>query len=234
MRLSVVVPALNEERALAATLARTLALGFDEVFVVDGGSRDRTREVATQFVERRTSNVPPVIVLSAPTGRASQMNAGAAAASGDALLFLHADTTLPDGARAAIERALADPACVGGRFDVRFDRDRGTAWLVSRMMNLRSRWTGIATGDQALFVRRAVFDRLGGFSDVPIMEDVDFSRRLKRAGRLAALRLKVVTSFRRWEVCGPFRTILLMWLLRFLYWIGVSPHTLKHMYSDER
>ncbi|WP_447974401.1 TIGR04283 family arsenosugar biosynthesis glycosyltransferase [Nitrospira sp. Kam-Ns4a] len=162
------------------------------------------------------------------------MNAGAAASSGDVLLFLHADTRLPDDARGAIEQALRDPACVGGRFDVRFDRDCGAAWLVSHLMNLRSRWTGIATGDQAIFVRREVFERLGGFADVPLMEDVDFSRRLKRAGRLVPLRSTVVTSFRRWEACGPVRTILLMWLLRFLYWLGVSPHRLQHLYGHVR
>ncbi len=232
MRISVVVPALNEERVLADTLRRALALGFDEVIVVDGGSHDGTRDVAESALAG--SPAGRARLLTAPTGRARQMNAGAAASGGDVLLFLHADTRLPHDARAAIERALHDPACVGGRFDVRFDRGGGTAWLVSRLMNLRSRWTGIATGDQAIFVRREVFERLGGFSDVPLMEDVDFSRRLKRAGRLAPLRATVVTSFRRWEACGPVRTILLMWLLRFLYWLGVSPHRLRHLYGHVR
>lgn len=162
------------------------------------------------------------------------MNAGAAASKGEIVLFLHADTLLPPGARAAIERALEDPAYVGGRFDVRFERDSGLGRLIGRMMNLRSRWTGIATGDQAMFVRRSAFERLGGFSDIPIMEDVDLSRRLKRFGRVAALGAQVVTSFRRWDACGPMRTIALMWALRFLYWVGISPGTLSRFYSMAR
>lgn len=162
------------------------------------------------------------------------MNAGAAAATGDVLLFLHADTLVPHDAWQAVALALAEPRTVGGRFDVRFERDAGLGWLISRMINLRSRLSGIATGDQAIFVRRETFDALGGFSDIPLMEDVDFTKRLKRLGRIAALRARVITSFRRWELRGPIRTILLMWSLRFLYWIGVSPVRLKALYNDER
>jgi len=162
------------------------------------------------------------------------MNAGAAASRGQILLFLHADTLLPPGARSAIETVVEDPACVGGRFDVRFERDSGLGRLIGCLVNLRSRWTGIATGDQAIFVRRSVFERLGGFSDIPIMEDVDLTRRLKRIGRVAALRLQVVTSFRRWDACGPMRTIALMWVLRFLYWVGISPHSLTRLYTAVR
>jgi rSAM/selenodomain-associated transferase 2 len=248
MTISVVIPTLDEERSLPPTLTHTAGLGFDEVIVVDGGSRDRTREIVAsysspQFDVRRsmlnvpTSNFEPrthIKLLTAPPGRAPQMNAGAAASRGDVLLFLHADTLLPRDARLAIEGALEDPACVGGRFDVRFGRDSRPGRLIGRMINLRSRCTGIATGDQAIFVRRAVFERLGGFSDIPIMEDVDFTRRLKRAGRVAALRSQVVTSYRRWDACGPIRTILLMWVLRLLYWIGVSPGTLSRFYSTVR
>ena len=108
------------------------------------------------------------------------------------------------------------------------------AWVVSRMMNLRSRWTGIASGDQAIFVRRSTFQRIGGFTDIPIMEDIDFSRRLKQVGQLSALRSQVVTSFRRWEKCGPIRIIMLMWTIRFFYWLGLSPRTLQHFYSTFR
>ncbi|MGH7165156.1 MAG: TIGR04283 family arsenosugar biosynthesis glycosyltransferase, partial [Nitrospiraceae bacterium] len=150
------------------------------------------------------------------------------------LLFLHADTRLPPNARAEIEAALTEPTCVGGRFDVHFERNVGLPWLIARMMNLRSRWTGIATGDQAIFVRRAAFERLGGFQDIALMEDVDFTRRLKQAGRSAALRSHVVTSFRRWDACGPVRTILMMWMLRFLYWVGISPSRLRHLYGTVR
>jgi hypothetical protein len=141
---------------------------------------------------------------------------------------------LPVDARRRIEATLADPACPGGRFDVRFERDRGWGWIVARLMNVRSRLTGIATGDQAIFVRRSMYETLGGFSDIPLMEDVDFCRRLKRAARLAPLRATVMTSFRRWRSCGPMRTILLMWWLRLLYWVGVSPHRLANLYGNVR
>ena len=246
MTITVVIPTLNEEAVLPRTLSQAASLGFDELIVVDGGSHDRTREIVQAFpsapaishqrsvLSPQSSALSPVSLLTAPPGRANQMNAGAAASEGTVLLFLHADTSLPSDARQAVERALEDPACVGGRFDVRFERDSGPGWLISRMMNLRSRWTGIATGDQAIFVRRSLFEQLGGYSDLPIMEDVDFSRRLKRTGRLSALRSKVITSYRRWDTRGPLRTILLMWVLRFLYWIGISPHRITRLYGSVR
>ncbi|MEW6543054.1 MAG: TIGR04283 family arsenosugar biosynthesis glycosyltransferase [Nitrospirota bacterium] len=232
LTISVVIPALNEETVLPQTLAHAAKLGFDEVVVVDGGSRDRTTELLAPYLSARAPF--PITLITAPPGRASQMNLGAAASRGEVLLFLHADTLLPAEAKAEILAALNDPACVGGRFDVRFERDSGWGWVISRMMNLRSRLSGIATGDQAIFVRRAAFERLGGFADLPLMEDVDFSRRLKRIGPVAPLRAKVVTSYRRWERSGPVRTILLMWTLRFLYWLGVSPRTLSRFYGIVR
>ena len=232
MTITVVIPTLNEEAVLPRTLSLTAGLGFDELIVVDGGSHDRTREIVTAL--RVTRDASPVTLLTAPPGRARQMNAGGISSKGDVLLFLHADTSLPSDARQAVEWALEDPACVGGRFDMRFERDSGLGWLISRMMNLRSRWTGIATGDQAIFVRRSVFEQLGGYSDLPIMEDVDFTRRLKRTGLIAALQSKVTTSYRRWDTRGPLRTILLMWILRFLYWIGISPHRLSQLYGAVR
>ena len=237
MLVSVIIPTLNEEQVLPRTLVHTAALDFDELIVVDGGSNDRTCEVVEHCSSSTTlhaSRFTPPRLLTAPAGRATQMNVGAAASAGNILLFLHADTWLPPDAKTAIQAAMSDPACVGGRFDLRFERDAGPAWLISRLINLRSRWTGIATGDQAIFVRRQVFEQVGGFSAIPIMEDVDFTRRLKGAGRIACLRSKVITSYRRWDACGPIRTILLMWFLRFLYWIGVSPRQLSQLYSHVR
>lgn len=227
MTVAVVIPALNEEARLPRTLARTSELGFDRIVVVDGGSTDRTRAIVEAFPA-------PIVLLSSPPCRALQMNAGAASGREDVLLFLHADTLLPPNAREAVEGAMQDPACVGGRFDLRFDREGPWAWLISRLVNLRSRWTRIATGDQAIFVRRTAFERLRGFADLPLMEDVEFTRRLKRLGRLAALRAQVTTSFRRWRVGGPLRTVLLMWTLRFLYWAGISPQRLSTYYRVVR
>jgi len=149
-------------------------------------------------------------------------------------LFLHADTQLPDDAKTTIETALADHRMVGGRFDVRFDSPSMWGTIISKMMNWRSRMSGIATGDQALFVRRHIFEQIGGFADIPLMEDIDFSGKLKRKGATAALTATVTTSFRRWERRGPLRTILLMWTLRFLYRVGVGPHTLNRWYGLAR
>jgi rSAM/selenodomain-associated transferase 2 len=222
-RLSIVVPTLNESANLARVLPDVVAREHGaEVLVVDGASGDDSRAVVAR--------VPSVRWLSAPRGRARQMNAGARAAQGEVLLFLHADTALPDGAGAAILAALGDPAVVGGRFDVRLDSRRPILALVGWLMNRRSRLTGISTGDQGIFVRRAVFEALGGFPDIPLMEDVEFTRRLKRRGRLAALRLRVVTSARKWEDEGVLRTVALMWTLRLLYALGVSPARLHRWY----
>jgi len=255
MRISVIMPVLNEEQILNKTLSHTLALSFDDVIVVDGSSQDRTRDIVASLqargarheargpesfpdLEPRTSTLDPglpaLTLLTTLPSRASQMNAGAAMSRGDVLIFVHADTHLPMNARVQIEQALLNPAYVGGRFDVQFDPE--TAWgrLISHTMNWRSRWSGIATGDQAIFVRRECFEQLGGFSDVPIMEDIDFTCRLKRVGRMAALQSTAVTSYRRWEQGGPLKTIALMWLLRSLYWMGISPHALTRMYVHVR
>ncbi|MEP6934965.1 MAG: TIGR04283 family arsenosugar biosynthesis glycosyltransferase, partial [Nitrospirota bacterium] len=169
--------------------------------------------------------------VTAPPGRARQMNEGAKASRGEILLFLHADTGLPGDAQAVINTALADRRMVGGRFDVQFDRPSMWGAVISRTMNWRSRLSGIATGDQALFVRRSIFEQMGGFADIPLMEDLEFSRRLKREGATAALTATVTTSFRRWEQQGPLRTILLMWTLRLLYGIGIGSHTLSRWYG---
>ena len=230
--IAVVIPTLNEERALSRTLLALRQLRFDEVVLVDGGSRDQTVSIAQGRLQGLS--LQPARVMVSEPGRAQQMNAGARATRSDVLLFLHADTLLPPETRTEVERVLENPKYVGGRFDVRFEDDRGWAWLISRLMNWRSRWSGLATGDQTLFVRRSVFDDLGGVADIPLMEDIELARRLKRAGSMAALRTKVTTSFRRWEQQGALRTILQMWLLRFLYWIGVPPQILHRLYGAIR
>ncbi|MGP0592637.1 TIGR04283 family arsenosugar biosynthesis glycosyltransferase [Nitrospira sp. T9] len=232
MGIAVIIPVLNEQKALPALLPILIPLGFEEIIVVDGGSRDGTVDVARKILES-TSNFRYQII-SGPCGRASQMNAGAALANSEILVFLHADTQLPDNARQVIADAMDDPQCVGGRFDVRFPRDTGYAWMVSRLMNLRSRWSGIFTGDQAMFVRRSVFKELGGFANIPLMEDIEFSRRMKRVGTIASLRAKVITSFRRWEQQGPLRTIVRMWTLRTWYWLGWDPRRLQQYYDTVR
>ena len=220
-----IVPALDEAEALPATLARVRAAPIHELIVVDGGSRDATRAVAAPLADR---------VLATSAGRARQMNAGAAVATGDVLLFLHADTALPAAFDRAVAAALADPSVVGGRFDVRLEGASRGLRLVAAAINLRSRVTRIATGDQAIFVRRTVFEALGGYPAIPLLEDVSLMRALKRAGRIACLRETVATSARRWDERGVARTVVLMWTLRLGYALGVSPARLLRLYRDVR
>ena len=232
MGIAVIIPVLNEQKALPALLPVLIPLGFEEIIVVDGGSRDGTVDMARKMLESTSDS--RYRIISGPCGRASQMNTGAALADSEILVFLHADTQMPDNARQVITDAMDDPQCVGGRFDVRFPQDTGYAWMVSRLMNLRSRWSGIFTGDQTMFVRRSVFEKLGGFANIPLMEDIEFSSRLKRVGTIASLRVKVITSFRRWEQQGPLRTIVRMWTLRAWYWLGWDPRRLQQYYDIVR
>lgn len=222
-QLSIIIPVLDEADTIRATLhslapCRGAAV---EVIVVDGGSSDATLERCASLADQ---------VLVAPRGRARQMNRGAAAASGSVLLFLHADTRLPGDAVALVEQALASGRHDWGRFDVIIEGRSKLLPMIAAMMNWRSRCSSIATGDQAIFVRKAVFDALGGFADQPLMEDIELSKRLRRRGPPACLAQRVRTSGRRWERDGVLRTVALMWRLRLLYWLGVSAQRLARAY----
>jgi rSAM/selenodomain-associated transferase 2 len=224
LRLSIIVPVLNEAQDIVAALKvlAPLRQRGAEVLVVDGGSTDGTLERASPLADR---------AIVTPRGRAIQMNAGAHIATGDALLFLHADTRLPDAVVPVIEQALRRRAW--GRFDVAITGRSMWLPVIAASMNLRSRLTGIATGDQAIFVSRDAFEAAGGFPEQPLMEDIELSKRLKHLGPPACLRARVATSGRRWDTHGVWRTILLMWRLRFDYWRGVPPARLVLRYHAE-
>jgi len=230
-KLSVIVPMLNEEPTIARTLdaiaagASSAAVTVEvivEVVVVDGGSSDRSRDKARPRC---------ATLLVAPRGLARQMNAGAAAAKGDTLIFVHADTLMPPSFAADITAALADPAIVGGRFDLRLDDGAPLLRLIGWLISVRSRFSRTGTGDQAIFVRREVFERLGGYRDIAVCEDLDLARRLKRAGRVACLRSRVTTSARRWRQGGVLATTMRMWFVRAAFLLGVSPARLAHLYN---
>ena len=223
MKLSIVMPVLDEAAGIEAALAALAPFRQRgvEAIVADGGSRDGTPDLARPLADR---------VLTAPRGRSHQMNAGAAAAAGDILLFLHADTQLPENAGRLVLDGLARSGRVWGRFDVRIDGG-GMLGLVACAMNWRSRVTGIATGDQAMFVTRTAFESVGGFPAIALMEDVALSAKLKRIGKPLCLRVSVVTSPRRWRKHGTLRTLLLMWRLRVAYYFGADPTKLAKAYG---
>ncbi len=228
IRLSIIIPCLNEEAVIVPTLQvlQPLRARGAEVIVVDGGSSDATCELARTHADA---------LLQAPRGRSSQMNAGAAQAEGGVLLFLHADSMLPPMADRTILDGLATPGRHWGRFDVRIAGRHFLLPVIARMMNLRSRVTGVATGDQGIFVTRDAFDALGGFPALALMEDVAISKRLRHAyGMPLALRDAIVTSGRRWETGGVLRTLLLMWRLRLAYFAGADPRRLAARYGPER
>ncbi len=222
MRLAVIIPALDEESSIEGAVSSAAAA--DCVLVVDGGSKDRTVERAQAAGAR---------VISSKRGRGRQLSLGAAQADGDVLLFLHADTRLPRNFRSELERLAAD-GVAWGRFDVRFDRGGPLLRLIARLISLRSRWTQVATGDQAIFVVREVFDRVGGFRESLLFEDIDLCRRLKRVGRMGIPASPVVTSSRRWRQGGTLRTTLLMWTLKSLYLCGVPAERLARFYRERR
>lgn len=220
--ISIIVPVLNEEPSLPDSLQglqRYRQQGH-EVVVVDGGSHDNSLMLAQQAADQ--------VIVSRP-GRAHQMNSGAQIASGDVLLFLHADTRLPDNALALIQ-SVCEAGHHWGRFDVKLSGHRPVFRIIESLINLRSRLSGIATGDQAIFIQAQLFHRLGGFPEIPLMEDVALSRLLRRQARPVCLKPAVITSSRRWEQNGVVSTVLLMWKLRLLYFLGVSPARLSRMY----
>jgi rSAM/selenodomain-associated transferase 2 len=223
LRLSIIIPVLNEAQHIV-TLMQSLApcrQAGAEIIVVDGVSEDQTVALATPYADR---------VLSAARGRARQMNAGADAAQGDMLLFLHADTLLPPCAYSLVLSGLSESGQLWGRFNVRIEGRSPMLKVIAWMMNMRSRLTGIATGDQAIFVRRDVFLEVGAYPDQPLMEDIELSHRLKKRGAPLCLRDKVTTSGRRWESRGVWRTISLMWTLRLRYWLGAPAEELARVY----
>jgi len=219
----VIIPVLNEAAGLGQGLPALQPMrdAGHEIILADGGSTDGSRESARDLADA---------VVEAPRGRASQMNAGARIARGNILLFLHADTRLPDAAATAITAGLAAADKCWGRFDVHISGASRWFPLIAFMINLRSRLSGIATGDQAIFVRRDVFESVGGFAPQPLMEDIDLCSKLKRFSRPLCLRSRVTTSGRRWEKHGVGRTITLMWWLRLRYFFGASPDGLARRY----
>ncbi|UHD17370.1 TIGR04283 family arsenosugar biosynthesis glycosyltransferase [Thiocapsa bogorovii] len=222
--ISVVIPTLNEAKDIVSLLAALVPVrtAGGEILIVDGDSPDGTAGVAAPHADR---------VLSAPRGRAAQMNAGAAAARGDLLVFLHADTRAPIETLLRLPDWLARSGRSWGRFDVRIEGHHPLLPCIAWSMSQRSRLTGIATGDQAIFVERALFEHVGGYPEIPLMEDIALSRRLKRHGPPLCVREHVVTSGRRWESKGVARTVLLMWWLRLAYALGVHPDRLSRIYG---
>jgi len=225
LSIAVIVPVLNEQAALPALIDRLKMLSVDEVVVVDGGSMDGTCDLL---------DVSGLRWITAPAGRAVQMNTGSAICLSDIYLFIHSDTEIDSSCFDAIKAAMQHPETVGGRFEVRLSGGHPALRMIAWFINLHSRLSGISTGDQCLFVRRSVFMRMGGFPELPLMEDIEFSKRLKRQGRIACLRERVTTSSRRWEQHGILKTVLLMWCLRLLYWLGVPAARLATMYRQAR
>ena len=219
--LSIILPVLDEEASLPDVLARLQYLRQlgHEIIVVDGGSRDNSLMLAQQAADN--------VIVSQP-GRAVQMNSGAELAAGDVLLFLHADTTLPEGVERILPEIESD--VFWGRFDVRLSGKRLVFRIIESMMNLRSRITSVATGDQAIFVKRSLFEKVGGYPEIALMEDIAISKQLRRVVKPVCVRNKVVTSSRRWEDRGVIKTLLLMWKLRLYYFLGMSPQKISRMY----
>ncbi|MEQ9669321.1 TIGR04283 family arsenosugar biosynthesis glycosyltransferase [Coleofasciculus sp. G2-EDA-02] len=222
--ISVIIPVLNEASTIGSVLERLMGTNNVDVIVVDGGSRDETVTVA------RSRNVQ---VISTPPGRACQMNAGAARATGDILLFLHADTRLPANFDCLVRQALQEPQTIAGAFELRIDSQQLGLRLIERLVNWRSRFFSMPYGDQAIFLKATSFHHIGGFPNLPIMEDFELIRRLKHQGRIAIVPAFVLTSGRRWERLGIIKTTLINQLIILGYFFGVSPDKLARWYRGK-
>lgn len=221
--ISIIIPVLNEAEGIEFLLQKLQVhrnVGH-EIIVVDGGSQDQTISRSRTYADH---------VIQTEKGRGLQMNKGAAIARGEILLFLHADTQLPSIELCLLSQELNASKKNWGRFDVKLSENRIIFKMIASLMNLRSRFSSIATGDQAIFVRKKFFMRLNGFADIVLMEDIEFCKRAKRLSKPLCLKVKVTTSSRRWQQTGVWRTIILMWQLRFAYYFGVQPETLKQYY----
>lgn len=227
--ISVVVPVLNEEELLPNTLARLERFSPMQIILVDGGSRDGTIDLLQSWVSTGSGRM----LLSAPVGRARQMNEGARRADGDILLFLHADSVLPDEGPNVMIRALKDPRVAGGAFRLKIDHPHPLLRMISWGANARSSLLKLPYGDQGLFVRKELFRALGGFADIPLMEDVDFVRRLKRCGQVVLLKQTMTTSCRRWQKNGLLKTSARNAMTLLLYFMGVSPKRLAGWYDRQ-
>ncbi len=224
-KISIIIPVLNEANTICSVLVGVLDAQNVEVIVVDGGSHDDTIAIAQSL---------GVKVISAPAGRASQMNAGAAVATGNILLFLHADTRLPAGFDTLILQALQDSRTVGGAFELRIDAKLRGLRLIEKMVNMRSRWLSMPYGDQAIFLKATVFHEIGGFPNLPIMEDFELMRRLKHCGKITILPAAVLTSGRRWQKLGVVKTTLINQMVIVGYFLGVSPTRLVRWYRQAK
>jgi rSAM/selenodomain-associated transferase 2 len=232
-KISIIIPVLNEAATIQETLTRLQDVPEVEVIVVDGGSRDDTVALAKQC-SQRVAPSSEFKVISAAAGRASQMNAGAAIATGDILLFLHADTHLPPEFDTLVRQTLQNPGTVAGAFELRINADLTGLRLIEKIVNVRSRVFSLPYGDQALFLKATTFHELGGFPDLPIMEDFELMQCLRRQGRIAIAPASVLTSGRRWQTLGVVKTTLINQLIIAGYFLGISPVHLAHWYRKKR
>lgn len=223
--IAIIIPTYNEAKNLSKILDGMRNLDVDELLFSDGGSSDKTCSLLSHH---HTNYVQTAL------GRALQMNEASKLCKSDIFIFIHADTNLCSSDLLEVKACMLDDDLVGGRFDVRLSGEHWMFRVIEFFINLRSRMTGISTGDQCQFVRRSVFEEMGGFPEQALMEDVEFSKQLKRYGKIACLKNKVVTSSRRWEKYGIIKTVVLMWKLRLLYWLGTPPKTLAEMYRNAR